>query len=254
MDLNNYLKIIIEGVIEVENLKSYFIRLQKVNERDNFITKIEFYSRLTNVTDDLKTKCKERFYKRKNELYLILDLKKAKNQDTKEIEKEINFITPDKFPLNIIHITNGQFKGFLSYSKIEYVQSIILEILKNEINLFNTTKQPQQTENKGLDENKKELHNNIFKGNTFSLWFKYYENKNIDVTCKTDLRVIYELMKKDNYFQDTIELKHYINWLNSEFFDGAIMELKKQYLDSSQNQQRLKDYEHYKINLKLTFK
>ena len=116
------------------------------------------------------------------------------------------------------------------------------------------TLKPQQLQISKSDEVKKELHNNIFKGNTFLLWFKYYENKNIDVTCKTDLRVIYELMKKDNCFQNTIELKHYINWLNSEFFDGAIMELKKQYFDSRPNQQRLKDYNEYKDNLKTTFK
>jgi hypothetical protein len=116
------------------------------------------------------------------------------------------------------------------------------------------TLKPQQLQISKSDEVEKELHNNIFKGNTFLLWFKYYENKNIDVTCKTDLRVIYELMKKDNCFQNTIELKHYINWLNSEFFDGAIMELKKQYFDSRPNQQRLKDYNEYKDNLKTTFK
>ena len=254
MELNNYLKIIIEGLIEVENLKTYFKRLQKVNERDNFITKIEFYTKLTNVTIDLKVKSKERFNESKNELYKVLSLKKAKNEDTKEIEKEIKTITPDMLPLNLMHITNSQFRGTLSYSQMEYVLSIILEILKNEINLIKTEKQPQPKETKNPNEVKKELHNNIFKGNTFLLWFKYYQNKNIDVTCKTDLRVIYELMKKDNCFQNTIELKHYINWLNSEFFDGAIMELKKQYFDSRPNQQRLKDYNEYKDNLKTTFK
>jgi hypothetical protein len=218
MDLNNYLKIIIEGLIEVENLKSYFIRLQKVNERDNFITKIEFYSKLTNVTDDLKTKCKERFYKRKNELYLILDLKKAKNQDTKEIEKEINLITPDKLPLNIVHITNGQFKGFLSYSKIEYVQSIILEIIKNEINLFNTTKQPQQKETKELDEDKKELHNNIFKDNAFEVWQRMFSKFKIkDGSYSADIDFMFEVMKYNNLIHKNIGLTDIKNWINGVY-------------------------------------
>ena len=255
MSTTNYLNLILSGYSKnPDTLKRYLIRNQKIEERDNFITKIEFYTKLTNVTIDLQVKCKEKFNESKNELYNVLSLKKAKNEDTKEIEKEIKTITPDMLPLNLMHITNSQFRGTLSYSQMEYIESVIQEILKNEINLIKTEKQPQPKETKNPNEVKKELHNNIFKGNTFLLWFKYYENKNIDVTCKTDLRVIYELMKKDNCFQNTIELKHYINWLNSEFFDGAIMELKKQYFDSRPNQQRLKDYEQYKTNLQLTFK
>jgi hypothetical protein len=163
MELNNYLKIIIEGLIEVENLKTYFKRLQKVNERDNFITKIEFYTKLTNVTIDLKVKCKERFNESKNELYKVLSLKKAKNEDTKEIEKEIKTITPDMLPLNLMHITNSQFRGTLSYSQMEYVESIILEILKNEKDLINTTKQPQQKETKNPDEVKENKYLEIFR-------------------------------------------------------------------------------------------
>jgi len=252
MELNNYLKIIIEGLIEVENLKTYFKRLQKVNERDNFITKIEFYTKLTNVTIDLKVKCKERFNESKNELYKVLSLKKDKNEDTKEIEKEIKTITPDMLPLNLMHITNSQFRGTLSYSQIEYVESIILEILKNEKDLINTTKQPQQKETKNPDEVKKERHNNIFKGNAIYLFEKYFNNKSMTFQSRTDFRFLFEQMKKDNLIYNTVTLSQYIKFIGNYGYYET--ELKAIELDALKNIQRTKDYNEYKDNLKTTLK
>ena len=63
-----------------------------------------------------------------------------------------------------------------------------------------------------------------------------------------------ELMMSDGYFQTTVELKHYISWLNKHFFDGRVIELKKQDLNKKTNIQRGKDYALYKTNLKITLK
>ena len=250
MNTTNYLNLIFSGYFKNPNtLKRYLIRNQKIEERDNFITEDEFYDNCKDVVLKLKEDIYFQYNNRKSELLEVLDLKKHKGIDTIETQKQYDTNDLSHFTINLYSITNQKIKAYLSYSDIEFVENTINQLVqKDEHN------EPQQKETKNPNEVKKELHNNIFKGNTFLLWFKYYQNKNIDVTCKTDLRVIYELMKKDNCFQNTIELKHYINWLNSEFFDGAIMELKKQYFDSRPNQQRLKDYEHYKTNLQLTFK
>ena len=125
---------------------------------------------------------------------------------------------------------------------------------KNQDSDKTKNNQAQPKETNKFSGVKKELHNNIFKGNTFLLWLKFKDNKDISISSRTDLRVIYELMKADNYFQETIELKHYIKFLNDNYFDGSIIELKKQYINNSANIQRSKDYEEYKTNLKLTLK
>jgi hypothetical protein len=133
MELNDYLRITIKGLAEdSKNLKQYFIRNQKIYERDNFVKAEEFYSKLNIVISDLKTRCKKRYYENKKELYLVLELKEAKNENTKEIQKEINETKPSQFPLNLLHLTDGYFKGFLNYSDIEYIESVVTEILDKE--------------------------------------------------------------------------------------------------------------------------
>jgi hypothetical protein len=244
MELNNYFKIIIEGLIEVENLKTYFKRLQKVNERDNFITKIEFYTKLKNVTIDLKVKCKERFNESKNELYKVLSLKKAKNEDTKEIEKEIKTITPDMLPLNLMHITNSQLRGTLSYSQMEYVESIILEILKNEKDLINTTKQPQQKETKELDKDKdkKELHNNIFKDNSFEVWQRMFQQFEIkESSYSIDLDFMFNVMQNQEskfLIHKTITKIRMIEWIN-EVYEITFTKIRYTNYKSNSNKNRL---------------
>lgn len=97
-----------------------------------------------------------------------------------------------------------------------------------------------------LDTIKKELHNDIFKYNAFEVFEKYKENKQMNVNSRTDLRVIFELLKNDGLLLETIELKHYIKWLNRVYFDGAIVELKNQNIKSKPNIQRTNDYKEYK--------
>jgi hypothetical protein len=105
----------------------------------------------------------------------------------------------------------------------------------------------KQPENKDVkDEPKKELHNNIFVGNSFEVWELYRINKNITVNSATDLRVIFELMKKDTLIVETAELKHYINWLNKFYFKNNLTTLITQNLKSSPNIQRANDYKEYK--------
>jgi hypothetical protein len=96
------------------------------------------------------------------------------------------------------------------------------------------------------DEVKEELHNNIFKGNAFEVFESYKEKKLITLQSRTDLRVIFDLMKKDNLLVDTIELKHYIKWINKMFFENNISELKKQNLFSKPNIVRTNDYNDIK--------
>lgn len=114
-----------------------------------------------------------------------------------------------------------------------------------------TTEQPPQAEIVKYDEVKKELHNHIFKHNAFEIFESYKEKKQISAQSRTDLRVIFDLLKNDGLLSDTIELKHYINWINKEYFNNDVIELRVQNLKSKPNIIRANDYEDIKsITLK----
>ncbi len=171
--------------------------------------------------------------------------------------------TIKEYCLNAINLMVGFLKIELC---IDIVKSPIYAEIENLINEIensvsykeikialkvNKNKKPQQNEVLKNDEvlesePLKEMHNNIFVGNSFEVWERYKENKNINGSSAADLRVIFDLMKADNLIQETIELKHWITWLNSEYFDGTIITLKKQHLDTKPNIVRTNDYNEYK--------
>lgn len=97
---------------------------------------------------------------------------------------------------------------------------------------------------------KKELYNHIFKGNAFEVFEKYHSTKRLAENSKTDLNLLFQLFENDNLFVETVELKHYIKWLNSKF-EYSLTELKKVNINSKPNIQRANDYKEYK---KLTLK
>lgn len=92
----------------------------------------------------------------------------------------------------------------------------------------------------------KNFHNNIFVGNSVEVWERYKENKQLTASDRTDLRLIFELMKIDKLIKENIELKHYKSWLNKFHFENSIDELKKVELNTKPNIQRANDYNEYK--------
>lgn len=103
----------------------------------------------------------------------------------------------------------------------------------------------QQVEVSNPEKVKKELHNNIFKGNAFEVFEKYHRIKKLTGSSRTDLNLLFQLFKEDNLFVETLELKHFIKWLN-ENYGYALTELKKVSKKSKPNIQRANDYKEYK--------
>lgn len=103
----------------------------------------------------------------------------------------------------------------------------------------------QQLETVKPDEVKKELHNHIFKGNSFEVFEKYHNNKSLAENSRTDLNLLFQLFQNDNLFVETVELKHYIQWLNKTY-GYVLTELKKVDINSKPNIQRTNDYKEYK--------
>lgn len=125
-----------------------------------------------------------------------------------------------------------------------------VKISQNEVinteseNLINTNKYQNTEEIKNV-EAEEELHNHIFKGNAFKLFQKYHLTKQLAENSKTDLSLLFQLFTIDSLFVDTVELKHYIRWLNNTY-DYNLMELKKTNIKSKPNIQRTNDYKEYK--------
>jgi hypothetical protein len=126
----------------------------------------------------------------------------------------------------------------LSFTKI----ITFLETKKNEAVLF---KQNHGHKVDYVVKIEKELHKNIFIGNAFEVFEKYVNQKNLTGSCRVDFRLLFELLKNDSLFVDTVELKHYIKWLNKFKYYEAI-ELKSIDIKSRPNIQRANDYKEFK--------
>ncbi len=186
---------------------------------------------------------------------------------TKQEEGFNNLITKSKQTQLFIKTQIKKFEQFNKYDQVyldkygtEHFGMKAINIEKREAYLiYLETKlgeldNPRHEEPQQKEDIQPNLHNNIFKGNTFDLWELYRTNKNITASSQTDLSVIFQLMMLDSYFQETVELKHFINWINGEYFEGTITTLRKQNLKSNPNIQRTNDYKQYKSNLNITLK
>jgi len=127
----------------------------------------------------------------------------------------------------------------------------VLDILSWLDVKLTTITQPQQETKAEAPQKKGNLYNEYFKGNTFLLFKKYCEDYNIDNTCRTDLRVLFQLFDMKGFFADTIELKHYLKFL-SHYLKYDNTELKKVDLNTKPNIKRQNDFNRIKSDLKLT--
>lgn len=131
-----------------------------------------------------------------------------------------------------------------SFDKYEATFQNALEYWKTEADSLNASLNNQTNTNKP-DKVIKKLYNHIFKGNAFEVFEKYHRNKNLAENSKTELSLLYQLFSKDNLFVETVELKHYIKWLN-KVYSYSLTELKKTDLKSRPNIQRTNYYKEIK--------
>ena len=111
--------------------------------------------------------------------------------------------------------------------------------------LENKQNPPQQNLLSKPDEVKIELHNQIFKDNAFEVFEKYHSTKSLAENSKTDLNLLFQLFQNDNLFVETVELKHFIKWLNFNYH-YSLIELKKVNIKTKPNIQRTNDYNEIK--------
>ena len=188
-----------------------------------------------------------------NKRYVITKLIPNDEKILKELWLRNYITTLSKIIANIRKVTNNPKEVAIHKSgnlkKELPVKSTSLYSEAQSLSFINTgfdeSVKPKAKTNKPPKE-RKELYNNIFKGNAFEVLDKYFSNKNVNGSSATDLRLVFELMKIDNLFIETIELKHYINWLNKYYFDNNLITLRKINLKTKPNIQRTNDYIEYR--------
>ena len=188
-----------------------------------------------------------------NKRYVITKLIPNDEKILKELWLRNYITTLSKIIANIRKVTNNPKEVAIHKSgnlkKELPVKSTSLYSEAQSLSFINTgfdeSVKPKAKTNKPPKE-RKELYNNIFKGNAFEVLEKYFSNKNVNGSSATDLRLVFELMKIDNLFIETIELKHYINWLNKYYFENNLITLRKINLKTKPNIQRTNDYIEYR--------
>lgn len=153
----DYIEIILRGYSNENDrdfFSKYFIRESKKAEKEFYDYEV-FFSGLLNAIKTLKEEYKTRLYKRKNELYFMLDGAKngtlnygnSENKSIEELHKqtieycesELAEISFENFPINLLYFTKNRFIGHLYYSEVLFIENKITEA-------YNKLKETQHSE------------------------------------------------------------------------------------------------------------
>jgi hypothetical protein len=69
----------------------------------------------------------------------------------------------------------------------------------------------------------KEMHNQIFKGNAFDVWQYMFNEFGINESSRTDVKFMFEEMRKEELIHNTVNQKTFLEWITSTY-DGIIIE------------------------------
>ena len=90
------------------------------------------------------------------------------------------------------------------------------------IDTENQTVKTQQNEISNPDEPIKESHNHIFKGNAFEVFNALFDSFKVTESSRTDVKFIYEQMKKDSLIHETVNQQGFLNWLSKPPYEIAV--------------------------------
>ena len=146
MNQENYFDILIGGLLEHgEHLASHIYR-ESLKAQDNHIEPSEFFNRCTKVIVDLTKYIDSQMQVRKREITEIFTyVDRIKDEDiVNNAKEELKSMTRDEYPINLIHLTNGKYTGFLSYYQIQVIITALLDANKKTAPLHKPNKVPKQ--------------------------------------------------------------------------------------------------------------
>jgi hypothetical protein len=239
----DYIEIILRGYTDENNrnfLSKYFIRESKKAEKENYSFE-EFFAGLDNAIIKFKIEYKNRLFKRKNELYFMLDgakngtltyantekksIEELHSQTIEYCESELSEISFENFPLNLFYFTSNRYTGHLNYSEVEFICN---EIAK----AFKELEKPEQTDP-----------------------LNFYDPSTIDKNVnfknafdKVDERIVFEYFKKNLVGKKYLSEKVLNNFL-SLAFDQKVLPTQKFSFEKLNTQSDIVQifYNYYKI-------
>lgn len=145
----NYKEIIFDGYLtpsSSKNLEGYFKR-QFLNAEKRHYSNVEFFDGCMDVIQHLEERIEASYYKRKNDLYLMLDMRKQgiiTSSDNpkpltdddmikiKDFEEEIRTISREQFPENLFTpYFEHKYKGDIYWSELQHIKNTINEAKLN---------------------------------------------------------------------------------------------------------------------------
>jgi len=160
------------------------------------------------------------------------EIKKLDKNKIIRIRNNDNFLTIDNWnKLKDIFFSQRMETYNSSYTDVEKINLELEDLNKIPINkpeyktlkkrykkyLLSKLKQPQQTETKQPDEVKKELHNHIFKDKAFEVWQSMFDEFEIDESSRTDVKFMFEEMKKEKLIHHTVNQINFLEWIYSTY-------------------------------------
>ena len=201
----------------------------------NLLTLKEYiyvYPRLLTEYRKLGEDCSEMYFIEEQIEQHFIHIDSYKNA-RKRLSDDISF---EKYTFENWHKTLRSFD-----IRIVSLKEIIkfLETKKSELEAPQQIKDNKTVEVTNL---KTKLHNDIFKDNAFEVWMSLFDSFKIDETCRTDVKFIFEEMKKDGLINKTVNQKSFLNWI-TENYDGLLIEKTSNH---SRTKERISIYESAK--------
>lgn len=125
----DYLTLLLNTYFNEKEIFSEVIQNRQIQfEKEQSISKKEFYFNCSRVIETLIKQIDDRFYKRQNELCQIIDLKEAKGEPIENIEKDLNTIHKNQFPINLLHLTADKFRGHFYLNDIDFIETSLIKL------------------------------------------------------------------------------------------------------------------------------
>lgn len=143
----DYLDIVLKGYSDLNTNKHFSTYLERECKKaeQQFYTRDEFFEGCISALKTLNNENFERFYNRRNELYILKDLalndglsysglkegetkEEYRNDTLKSCEEELSIKEPFGYSLPLAIITKGKYIGHLSYEEIKRLQNEIKDV------------------------------------------------------------------------------------------------------------------------------
>ena len=214
----DYLRMVMTGLIyHHDYLATYLKREQKKAEKEH-IEFSEFIGRTITVVKDLEI-----------ELYRLKEQKKIELQAEKDgendrfIDEQIKVLSiTESFSLQLEIYTDGEFKGQISFWDINDIRKAMNEA-------FDFYSIESDMVDAGPIEyimDKKEFpkegrvdyqHPHIFYYNGFDVWQSMFDSFKISSRSRTDVRFMFDKMKKDGMIRKNMRFQDFLEWVNETY-------------------------------------